>query len=421
MGSNMQKLKSIYFKIALCIILILSMLSCGPGKDATVEIEFWHSMQGPLLASLQKLVRNFEHQNPNIKVNLKYQGNYTQLLQKLESQIATGEPPNISQAFGAWTDKFINDGLIIPLNGELEGAEKNFYEIFYRNNLFQDDKIYSVPFNKSAPILFYNKDHFSEAGLDPDKAPETWVEFREYCAKINDSLNKGKSPKDRIYPLSFSPSIWFITSHYIQNGGVFYDKSSDIILPDKEILKDSINYFCSLQKDNLLELTKERSYQDNFKVGKTTFIFASCVSLTFLKDEIDFNLGYAPLPRGKNKGSILSGTNLVVFKNSSKNEVRASIKLINFLLQDENIAVWIKETNYLPVKKNVIHLPVIQEHIREKPGFALIYEEIDFLQDEPKEEKWVNGRKILRTQIEKIFFLDAPVDSAVEEFYKEVR
>ncbi|MDD3626073.1 MAG: ABC transporter substrate-binding protein [bacterium] len=403
--------------LLICLSLIISVISCGPKEDEPVEIEFWHSMQGPLLVSLQNIVRNFEQENPNIKVNLKYQGSYTQLLQKLEAQVAVGEPPNISQAFGAWTDKFINDGLLIQLDGELQGAEKNFYEIFYRNNLFEG-KIYSIPFNKSVPILYYNKDHFTAAGLDTEKAPETWKEFKEYCVKLNSALNTDPA-KEKIYPLSFSPSIWFITSHYIQNGGTFFNKNTNSILPDREILKDSINFFADLNKNQLMELTKERSYQDKFKQGNTTFIFASCVSYIFLKDEVKFNLGFAPLPHGKSKGSILSGTNLVVFKNASKNKVKASVKLINYLLKDDNIARWTIDTYYLPVRNTVVNSPQFKTHLQEKPALSLIYDEIDYLQEEPKEEVWVNGRKLLRTTIEKIFFLNTPIDEALDEFYNE--
>ncbi len=405
--------------LTIFILAAVLFTSCAPKEDEEVEIEFWHAMQGPLLVTLEKLVKNFETENPNITVHLKYQGRYSQLLKRLESEIATGTPPDISQAFGAWTDKFIADNLLVSLNNKLEGAEKDFYEVFYRNNLFNGE-LYSIPFNKSMPILYYNKDLFSKAGLDPEKPPATWDEFKTYSITLKKELNKD-NPEETIYPFSFAPSIWFITTMYLQNQGVIYEKETKAIIPNKEIMVDAIDFFLQLHKDKLMELTKDRSYQDRFIQGKSAMILASCVSRTFMKDDIKFNYGLTPFPQGKVKASILSGTNLIVFKSKNKSKTKAAVKLINFLLKPENVATWVMETNYLPCRKSALTVPFFAKHLKKEPGLIELYKEIDYLQQEPKEKKWVNGRKILRSKLEKIFFLNIPTNEALDEFYKEIK
>ncbi|MCK4666220.1 extracellular solute-binding protein, partial [Candidatus Dependentiae bacterium] len=254
----------------------------------------------------------------------------------------------------------------------------------------------------------------------PEKPPKTWEEFKSYCIILKKELNKD-NPEETIYPFSFAPSIWFITTMYLQNQGVIYDKNTKAIIQDKEIMIKAIDFFVQLHKDDLMELTKDRSYQEHFIQGKAVMILASCVSRTFMKDDIKFNSGLTPFPQGKIKASILSGTNLIVFKSKNKSKTAAAVKLINYLLKPENVAKWVMETNYLPCRKSALTVPFFDAHLKENPSLRELYKEIDYLQEEPKAKKWVNGRKILRSKLEKIFFLNVPINEALDEFYKELK
>src|SRR5699024_7501939 len=130
--------------------------------DGETKIVFWHAMGGGQGEALEKLVKEFEEENPNIKVDLQNQGNYGDLSQKLTATMQSPDDlPTITQAYGDWMVPFLEGDLVVDLKPYIENEEigfDNYDDIIegLREETNQDGMITSLPFNKSTEVLWYN-------------------------------------------------------------------------------------------------------------------------------------------------------------------------------------------------------------------------------------------------------------------------
>src|SRR5699024_9588722 len=158
------------------------------GSDEKQEVIFWHAMGGAGQEALESTVDDFNQSQDNIQVNAEYQGSYDEALTKYQSVAGTDSAPSMMQVFEIGTMTMINSNSIVPIQEfvdsdgyDMSGLEENiinYYKI--------DDQFYSMPFNSSTPVMYYNKDAFEAAGLDPDTPPETFEEVAEASKIIAD-------------------------------------------------------------------------------------------------------------------------------------------------------------------------------------------------------------------------------------------
>ena len=163
-----------------------------------VELEFWHSMNGDLEKALNDLVDTFNTSigaEKGITIKPVYQGSYDDLKSKITAAIKSGSTPAITQGASNYIAEFMQAGVVQPLDDYIFNEEvgiKDFDDIYeaYRNENSQyteDGKFYSLPFNKSTDVLYYNKTFFEENGLE---VPTTWAEMEEVSKQITALTNK---------------------------------------------------------------------------------------------------------------------------------------------------------------------------------------------------------------------------------------
>uniref|UniRef100_UPI00345EDA83 extracellular solute-binding protein n=1 Tax=Alicyclobacillus acidocaldarius TaxID=405212 RepID=UPI00345EDA83 len=115
-----------------------------------VTITFEESMPGKLGTELQKLTNEFEKQNPNIHVQLIFNGSYSTLEQKLTAAIASNTEPTVAQVEETWETNYVQNGLIEPLDSVIPKSTQNDLIPIWRQDSTYNGKLMSVPFNKSA-------------------------------------------------------------------------------------------------------------------------------------------------------------------------------------------------------------------------------------------------------------------------------
>ena len=158
-----------------------------------VEIEFWHAMSGPNEAAVNQLVEDFNAtvgQEKGITVKPIYQGAYNDLKSKVTAAIKAKTAPAISQAYPDWVAEYLQSGAVVELDNYIFHEEvgiENFDDIAeaYRkeNSQYEGNKFYSLPFNKSTEVLYYNKTFFEEHNLT---VPTTWAEMEEVSKQITE-------------------------------------------------------------------------------------------------------------------------------------------------------------------------------------------------------------------------------------------
>ena len=184
-------------KIILIFIAVLSVLqicyssasAMGRMKKNDVELTFWHSMsiyQGDIL---EKLVKEYNESHEYIKINPVFQGLYDEMKIKLSGAVKSGDMPDIAQVAIEYLDVFINDDKIEPITGLISGEDKNDILSQFWNGVSRNREIYAFPFNMSVQVLYYNKDAYRKAGIDPGKPPKTWEEAIEYGKMLTKDFN----------------------------------------------------------------------------------------------------------------------------------------------------------------------------------------------------------------------------------------
>src|SRR5207244_4351295 len=160
----------------------------APGKDVkpAANITWWHAMSGINGEALNKIVNNFNASQSAIKVTTVFQGTYDDLLSKLNTALASNAAPALVQVYDIGQRYMYDSGQVVPMQAfidrdkfstaDFEPAVINYYKY--------QDKLQSMPFNASSSIFYYNKDAFTEVGLDPAKPPVTFSEITDAAKKL---------------------------------------------------------------------------------------------------------------------------------------------------------------------------------------------------------------------------------------------
>ena len=155
-----------------------------------IELTFYYpiGVGGALATLIENLATEFTKENPDIVLNPVFSGNSAETMTKTVTAIQGGTPPDFAILPNAELYSLLDMDAVIPLDDLIakDGGQEYIDDFIpaFMNNSYNDGKIYSIPFQRSTIIMYYNKDQFEEAGLDPDVPPATWDELREYAQKL---------------------------------------------------------------------------------------------------------------------------------------------------------------------------------------------------------------------------------------------
>lgn len=384
-------------------------------KNGKVKIVFWHAMGGPLGKILDDMIKRFNETHPNIEVKGIHMGSYDTLQQKIIASLMAKTSPDIAQCYEALTLKLKNAGKLIELDNFIDNDKdfnkEDIIKVFLDNNMY-DGKLYSVPFNKSVPVMYYNKDLFKKVGLDPDKPPQTWEELYEYSKKLTfDSNNDGKIDN---WGQAMPTSAWIYECLVLQAGGKIYDpKTKQAFFDSKESYK-ALKYIIKTLQDVGYKTTGF-DHQNDFIAQKVGIIMSSSVSKVFMEKNINFDYGIAPLPYDKKKAVILSGTNVVIFKSNPEKE-KAAWEFVKWFISPEQTAYWAIHTNYLPVRYSAMEIDDMKKELKKPNGLSAPIGQLEYAYFEPRIPEWYTCRQMLEKALDKSLI----EKKASKEYLKEV-
>lgn len=176
-----------------------------PKTDVGVQkVVFWHAMGGANTKVVDQLVANFNASQDKVQVEAVYQGTYDDLLSKLKASMGTNEGPSVVQMYEIGSRFMIDSKLITPMQEFIDADQWDVSQLEPNISGYYtfEDKLYSMPFNSSNPILYYNKDLFKDAGLDPESPPKTFEELKIAA----DTISKKGRRLERI--LLYTAGLW---------------------------------------------------------------------------------------------------------------------------------------------------------------------------------------------------------------------
>lgn len=392
-------------KRAAAALLALGLVSCGGGGDgdagrgAAGPLRFWHAMGGPLGRSLERLVADYDtgaaHPVENVSM-----GQYEALSQKIMAAVAAGGPPDLAQCYEAWTANLVANGSIIPFDGFLEDSagralREDLVDVFASASE-QGGKLWSFPFNKSVRCLYYNKDHFRDAGLDPERPPRTWAEYREYARRLTVDADGDGAPERFGFASQITASMF--ENLLVQNDGSLLDPDGTRVAFASPEGVEALEFMADLLvRDGTSLVSSGFEYQNEFLAGKVAMIEGSSVTLAFLEGKYSFPLGVAALPAGKKDTQLVAGTDVVIFATNPERE-RAAFEFVRWFTDTAQTARWAAETGYLPVRRSAMEHPVLGARMDAVPGLREALGQLARATPQPKAPGWYAGRTILERE-----------------------
>jgi sn-glycerol 3-phosphate transport system substrate-binding protein len=335
---------------------------------AETELTMYYpiAVGGKLTEVVDGIVADFESENPDIKVNAIYSGNYDDTRVRALSALASGDPAQLAVMFSIDAYDLIEQDLVMAFD-DISGVDKSWLNSFYpalmaNGNI--EGKTWGIPFQRSTIVAYYNKDLFRAAGLDPEAPPTTWDEI----------ISMGKTlTKDGTYGLMIPSTgypYWMFQALAIQNGKEVMSNDGLTTFFDDGTVIDTLDFWKSLSAEHgiMPEGTVEwGTLRQAFLEGKTAMMWHSTGNLTAVKNNASFDFGVAELPANVRKGSPTGGGNFYVFKDTSAEERSAALKLIEFMTSPEQAAAWSIATGYMGVSPAAYETEALKNYTAKFP------------------------------------------------------
>jgi sn-glycerol 3-phosphate transport system substrate-binding protein len=337
-------------------VLLLGLLWSVGDAWARSDVHFWHAMTGQLNDAVDALAKKFNERQYDYEVKPLYKGTYPETLTAAMAAYRSKTPPHIVQVFDVGTQTMLLSGAIMPVFQLMreQGMVIDWSDFiqpvlsYYSKN----GRLYSMPFNSSTPILYYNKDAFQKAGLSTDRPPITWKEVEEFSRRIV-SAGAAKCGFSTGWPswiLFENMAAWhnlpFATN---QNG---FGGVEPQLLVNGEFQGKLIGRLVSWQAEQLYSYGGRMDDPDpKFMRGECAMYLQSSALIGRFARSVRFKWGTGQLPHWgppyKKGTSIPGGATLWVMQGLPPTDYRGIAQFFKFLAEPDQQAVWHQTTGYV--------------------------------------------------------------------------
>ncbi len=341
--------------------------------DDPIEITMYYpiAVGGPLENVVDGLIADFEDENPNINVTPVYSGNYDDTTVQATTALAAGEPPATTVLLSTEMFALIDDEIIVPFDDlavtdEDEAWLDSFYDEFMANSRDAEGTTWGIPFQRSTIVQYYNKEAFEQAGLDPNRAPETWDELVEIATAVQEGSDVSWGVQ---MPSSGFP-YWLFQTFTTQMGVEVVSPAGNEVYYDKPEVIEALEFWYSLSDEHGVHpphVVDWGTTPEDFLQQEVGIIWTTTGNLSRIRADATFDFGVAPMPSNVQPGSPTGGGNFYIFADAPEQEQRAAFELIRYLTQPEQAAEWSIETGYVAPTPEAWETEAMQEYVADFP------------------------------------------------------
>lgn len=345
---------------------------------AVTDIAWWHSMTGALGERVNTMADEFNKSQSDYKVTPIYKGTYDESMAAAIAAYRAGNAPNILQIFEVGTATMVySKGAIKPVYEVMQQAGEKFDQNAYVpavSGYYSTAKgMMSFPFNSSTTIMFYNKDLFAKAGLDPNKPPATWQEFVGMAAKMKASgvtCPYTTTWQSWVHLESFA--AWHNTETATKSNG-FGGLDARLKINGPLQVRHIENMSNWAKQGYFIYAGRKDEANAKFNAGECAIITGSSSAYADIRKNAKFKFGVAPLPyysdvAGAPQNTIIGGASLWVMGGKKADEYKGVAKFFTYLSKPEVQAKWHQETGYLPVTKAAYEITQKSGFYERNPG-----------------------------------------------------
>ncbi len=355
--------------------------------QAPTEISFFFpiAVGGPITKLIDAYAADFEKANPTVKVKPIYAGTYQESLTKALTAHKSGTPPVTSVLLSTDMFTLIDEDAIVPIDGFIKSEDDktwlaSFFPAFMQNSR-TGGKTWGVPFQRSTIVLYWNKDAFKEAGLDPEKAPENWEQMRSFAAKLTRRDGSGNTTQWGVQIPSSGFPYWLFQGLTTPAGALLMNEAGDRTFFDKPEVIEALQYWVDLARTNKVHppgIVEWGTTPRDFFERKCAMMWTTTGNLTNVRANAKFSFGVAMLPAHRRRGSPTGGGNFYISKKASQAEQQAAFRFIQWITAPERAAKWSIDTGYVAVRPDAYATEAMKRYVADFPAAAVARDQLEF-------------------------------------------
>ncbi len=367
--------------------------------SAPVKLTFWYALSGNTGKVLESMVKKWNDTHPNITVDVIYQGSYADIAQKLTAAVTAKTLPDVAQMGGAPT--MADSGVVVPVQDLVAKQDlDDIYPGFWDYNKY-GGKIISMPYNNSIPVLYYNKDLFTAAGLDPTKPPTTWDELAKAAQALTKDTN-GDGKTEQWGLNTNTDTQWYLSAMILQNGGkILSDDGKKVAYNSPEAI-EALQFWNDLvNKYKAMPANQHGTAQDDFLAGKLGMMMRSSATLGTITTGAKFNVGLAPLPCKKTCSEPLGGASILIFKTTPEKQ-KAAWEFTQWMTNADNTVSLFVQTGYVPLRKSASDNAALKDYLKTAPNAQVLVDALKYASAIPVFSELGNSDVELQKAVQKM-------------------
>jgi sn-glycerol 3-phosphate transport system substrate-binding protein len=378
---------TIMWKSALGYLALVAVAAQWVTPARATDIQWWHAMSGELGRQVDKLAADFNAKQTGYRIIPVYKGNYTETVTAAIFAFRSRSQPAIVQVNEIATATMMAaKGATYPVHELMRDQAEAFSPSAYLpaiTGYYTDTagNMLSFPFNASTPILYYNKDLFRAAGLNPEEPPKTWPELGVAAKRLRSA--------GAVCGFTTAWPSWI----NVENFSAFHDilvatKSNGlggldaVLVFNNPTMVRHIAQLAEWQKTKVFDYSgRATAAEPRFQRSECAIFLGSSGTRADILANAKFEVGYGMLPYWPDvtaapQNSIIGGATLWVLRDRPREEYKGVAKFFAFLSQPEVQAAWHQKTGYLPITRAAYDLTRAQGFYERNPGTVKSIEQI---------------------------------------------
>ncbi|MFN6978653.1 MAG: ABC transporter substrate-binding protein [Gemmobacter sp.] len=362
-------------------------LGIAPGALAQTEVVFNFpvAVGGPVTAIIDEYAATFNAANPGIKVTPVYTGSYQDTIARTLTQIRGGESPAMAVLLSTDTFTLYDEDVLVALDDlATTDADRamltDFFPAFLANGQV-DGKVWSLPFQRSTPVIYWNKAAFAEAGLDPEVPPATWDEMVEMGKKLVKRDGSGNVTRWGVRIPTAGFPYWLFQGLTTPNGAILANAEGNRTFFDAPEVIEALEYLVSLSRDHGIMapgVIEWGATPQAFFEGENAIMWTTTGNLTNVRKNAPFPFGVAMLPAKKTRGAPTGGGNLFIFNTVPEDVQKAAFEFAKWVTSPEMAADWSIRTGYVAVSPAAWETPAMKAYAAEFPPATVARDQLAF-------------------------------------------
>lgn len=379
--------KTLAFILTLVMLVSIATVS-AMAEPLKLTMYFPVNVGGNVANLIDSMTAEFNAENPDIQVEAVYTGNYDDTVTAIQTAIQGGNAPDLFVSLATQRFTMASTKMAMPLDDliaadpEGQAFVDDFIDGFMLDS-YVDGQTYSIPFQRSTMVMFYNKDAFNEVGLDPEAPPANWTEMVEYAQKLTNDKRYGVG-----IALNSGSAQWAFTGFSLENCtngvGLMNPNGKEVYFNTPENI-EALQLWLDLQnKYNCMApgIVQWTDLPTQFLAGEVAMIYHTTGNLTNIKNNATFDFGVCFMPAGRQYGAPTGGGNFYITNGISEERQQAAWKYIKFMCETERAAQWSIDTGYVATRNSCYETELLKDYYASFPQALVAYEQLQYAQPE---------------------------------------